>query len=164
MIAIIGVLVTVALNRLLPYMDEAERVSVLRVEGQLRSSLMMEAAERIVRGQAASITQLEGSNPFNLLAEPPKNYLGEISDGHPAQAATRHWYFEKGAQRLVYRLGEPYSLQAGDEPLQDPTFAVRVAFADNNGDGAFDVSGDEFYGIRLERVAGVAWLDGRAGN
>ncbi|MGB5624359.1 MAG: type II secretion system protein, partial [Woeseiaceae bacterium] len=49
-IALISTLIAVAVTRLLPYIDEAERVAVLRVEGQLRSSLMMEAAQRIVRG------------------------------------------------------------------------------------------------------------------
>lgn len=159
-IAIIGILVTVALDRLLPYIDEAERVSVLRVEGQLRSSLMLEAAERIARGQASSVTGLEGSNPFNLLAEPPKNYLGELTPAEQAEAAVRHWFFETDAGHLVYRLGEPFSLRAEDLPYDDPAFAVRVAFADNNGNGSFDVGGDELYGVHLERIAGAPWLEG----
>ena len=160
-IAIIGILVAVALDRLLPYVDEAERVSVLRVEGQLRSTLVMEAAERIVRGQAASITQLEGANPFNFLAEPPKNYLGELLPGERSEAAARHWYFEPAERRLVYRLGEPFSLQASSRPRQDPAFAVHVAFADNDGNGLFDFGGDELYGVHLERVAGMPWLEGK---
>ena len=163
-IAIMSILVTVALDRLLPYIDEAERVAVLRVEGQLRSTLMMEAAERIARGRGASITQLENSNPFNLLAEPPKNYLGELVAGQQAEADVRHWYFETGARQLVYRLGEPFSLRADDVTREDPAFAVRVAFADRDGNGSFDVGGDELYGVRLERVAGQPWLDGRPGD
>ncbi len=161
-IAIIGILITAALDRLLPYIDEAERVSVLRVEGQLRSTLMMEAAERIVRGEAASITQLDGSNPFNLLAEPPKNYIGELAPAQSMLPEARHWYFEAEAGHLVYRLGEPYSLRASDVPLEDPAFVVRVAFADNDRNGSFDVNGDELYGVHLERVSGMPWLDGVA--
>ena len=159
-IAIISILVAVALNRLLPYIDEAERVSVLRVEGQLRSTLVMEAAERIIRGQANSVTLLEGSNPFNLLAEPPKNYLGELLPGQQADAAARHWYFDAAERRLVYRRGEPFSLLTADQPRQDPAFEVRVAFADNDGNGFFDFGGDELYGVHFERVAGASWLEG----
>ncbi|MCP4300164.1 MAG: type II secretion system protein, partial [Gammaproteobacteria bacterium] len=59
-IALISTLIGVAVTRLLPYIDEAERVAVLRVEGQLRSSITMEAAKRIVRGQSASLSDLEG--------------------------------------------------------------------------------------------------------
>jgi len=159
-VAIISTLVAVALQRLLPYIDEAERVSVLRVEGQLRSTLMMEAAERIVRGQAGSITELEGSNPFNLLAEPPKNYLGELASAGQGPVTPRHWYFRPHDGQLVYRLGEPYSLHVDDAPGEDPAFEVRVVFADNNANGAFDVERDDLHGVRLERVAGLTWLGG----
>ncbi|MDH3531983.1 MAG: type II secretion system GspH family protein [Gammaproteobacteria bacterium] len=159
-IAIIGVLIAVAANRLLPYMDEAERVAVLRVEGQLRSSLVMEAAQRIVRGQSASISELEGSNPVKFLLEPPKNYVGELQKSEIGQAPTRHWYFEQDGQRLVYRLGEPFGLPVRDASLQDPAFVVRVAFADTNGNQVFEADRDELYGVRLQRVAGAEWLSG----
>ena len=156
-IAIISILVAVALDRLLPYMDEAERVAVLRVEGQLRSTLVMEAAQRIVRGQSASISELEGTNPVNFLLEPPKNYVGE---SQPAEAPPRHWFFDATRRRLVYRLGKAFGLDASDEPQEDPAFAVRVAFADRDGSGVFEASRDELYGVRLERVAGANWLAG----
>ena len=159
-IALISTLVAVAANRLLPYIDEAERVSVLRVEGQLRSSLMMEAAKRIVRGQFASLPELEGSNPVKFLLEPPKNYVGERLQQDTEQVPARRWYFEQDRQRLVYRLGEPFGLPVHDESLEDPAFVVRVAFADSNGDGVFEAQRDELYGVRLQRVAGAEWLSG----
>jgi len=159
-IAIVGVLLAVAANRLLPFIDEAERVAVLRVEGQLRSSLMMEAAQRIVRGRSASLSDLEGSNPVKFLLEPPKNYIGEVKNGEIGQAPERHWYFERDRQRLVYRLGQPFGLPVRDESLQDPAFVVRVAYADANGNGVFEAARDELYGVRLQRVAGADWLSG----
>ncbi|MGI9234670.1 MAG: type II secretion system protein, partial [Woeseiaceae bacterium] len=91
-IILIGTLIAVAAARLLPYIDEAERVAVLRVEGQLRSSLMMEAAKRVVRGQSASISELEGANPVKFLLEPPKNYVGERLQREIEQSPTRRWY------------------------------------------------------------------------
>ena len=48
-VCLVGILLAVALSRLLPYIDEAERVAVLTLEGQLRSTLVMVAAQRIVR-------------------------------------------------------------------------------------------------------------------
>ncbi len=163
-IVIISVLVVVAVNRLLPFIDEAERVSVLRVEGQLRSTLVMEAAKRVVRGRSATITELEGANPLNLLADLPKNYIGELQAGAAARAPPRHWYFDTGSKVLIYRLGEPYALTAVDGPQEDPAFAVRVAYADLDGDGLFEASRDELYGVRLERVGGMSWLSGVAKN
>ena len=161
-IAIISILVAVALDRLLPYLDEAERVAVLRVEGQLRSQLMMEAAERIVRGEAASLTELEGSNPVNFLLEPPKNYLGTVTE--TGDAPPRHWIFDDNRRQLVYRLGEAWSLDRNNDGLDDPAFSVRVAFDDRDGDRRFEPLNDELYGVRLERVGGNAWLAGAAPN
>jgi len=163
-IALISTLVAVAANRLLPYIDEAERVSVLRVEGQLRSSLMMEAAKRIVRGQFASLPELEGSNPVKFLLEPPKNYVGERLRRDIEQVPTRRWYYEQDGHRLVYRLGAPFGLPVHDESLQDPAFQVRIAFADANGNGIFEAQRDELYGVRLQRVAGMQWLSGGTGE
>ena len=91
-----------ALQRLLPWMDEAERVAVLRLEGQLRSTLVLEAAQRIARGRSQSITDLSGSNPVNFLLDPPNNYVGELDDGAPGGAPVRHWYFDGTNRQLVW--------------------------------------------------------------
>ncbi len=163
-IAIISILVTVALDRLLPWIDEAERVSVLRVEGQLRSTLVMEAAKRVVRGESARISELEGSNPVNFLLEPPKNYVGELQPPEAAEAPPRHWYFDATSRRLVYRLGEAFGLRPADTSAENPAFAVRVAFADMNANGLFEPRRDEFHGVSLERVAGNVWLQGSGAN
>ncbi len=163
-IAIISILVAVALDRLLPYMDEAERVAVIRLEGQLRSTLMMEAAERIVRGQSATLTQLNDRNPVNFLLEPPKNYLGELAAPPAESAPVRHWYFDTGSRRLTYRLGEPYATGRDGGMPENPAFSVRVAFADANGDGQFQPGIDELYGVRLARVAGTEWLTANGGE
>lgn len=158
-IAIISTLATVALQRLLPWMDEAERVAVLRVEGQLRSTLVMEAAQRIARGRSESITDLSGSNPVNFLLDPPNNYVGELDDGNPGSAPVRHWYFDGTTRRLVYRLGEPYAIGRSASAVDDPAFSVNVQFADRDGNGRFEASRDELYGVRLTRMAGAEWLE-----
>ncbi len=163
-IAIISILVTVALDRLLPLIDEAERVAVLRVEGQLRSTLVMEAAKRVVRGESARISELEGSNPVNFLLEPPKNYVGELETTETAGAPARHWYFDASSRRLVYRLGEAFGFRRVEETPENPAFAVRVAFTDADANGIFEPRRDEFYGVRLERVAGIDWLGGASLN
>lgn len=157
-LVLIGVFLAIALSRLLPYLDEAERVAVLRVEGQLRSSVVMEAARRIARGESASIVELDGANPVLLLLEPPRNYVGAIARADEGSAPPRHWYFDETTRHLVYRLGAPFGLPVREKATPDPEFTLRVSYADRDGSGMFEAARDELHGVRLERVAGVEWL------
>lgn len=156
-IVIISILLVVAAKRLFPYLDEAERVAVLTVESQLKNTLVMEAAQRLVRGEAASIAELEHINPMSLLLEAPGNYAGQ---GYleKAELPERRWYFNESTKRLVYKLGEPHSEAYRVHSFEDPEFEVRVFFEDRDANGIFDATSDELYGVRLLRIAGANWL------
>jgi len=160
-IAIIGILLAVAINRLLPYIDEAERVGVLTLESQIKSTLMTSAAKRIAGGKAASISELDGSNPMRLMLETPENYVGELRGYDGNSVPRRNWYFDLNTRRLVYRIGRRFGWSDDDEFMDNPEFEVRVAFDDRNGNGRFEPGTDELYGVRLQREAGAAWLVGR---
>ncbi len=155
-IVIIGVLLVMAISRLLPYLDEAERVAVLTVESQLKNTLVLEAAQRIVRGESRTIAELEQVNPMALLLEAPDNYVGEYrsADSLPE----RRWYFDPERRRLVYKVGEPYTPALRDRSWRNPEFEVRIIFQDRDADGVFDAATDELFGVRLQRMAGAEWL------
>ena len=72
-IVLISVLMAFGITRLLPYIDEAERIGVLTMESRLRSTLILVAAKRIAGGQAARIAELDGSNPMSLMLQAPAN-------------------------------------------------------------------------------------------
>jgi len=157
-ICLLGTLMVVALTRLLPFLDEAERVGVLSLEGQLRSTLVMVAAQRIVNGRTADISRLDGANPMGFLLETPSNYLGELSTADPETIPPRHWYFDLATHRLVYAPGRIYELGRTSSARDPVEFQVRVAFADRDGSGTFEPAIDELHGVRLQRVAGGGWL------
>lgn len=159
-ICVVGTLLAVALSRLLPYIDEAERVAVLTLESQLRSTLVMVAAQRIVRGETANIASLNGANPMGLLLETPSNYVGERSAAEQDQVPPRHWYFNLTNRRLAYRPGRPFGLRSPEASQDHLELEVHVAFGDRNGNGAFEPAADELHGVRLQRVAGAEWLSG----
>ena len=48
----VAILTGVALDRLLPLVGRAQRAAFLRVQGDLQSALLLEAADRITRGEA----------------------------------------------------------------------------------------------------------------
>ena len=81
-IVIISVLVAIALSRLLPYIDEAERVAVLTVESQIKITFFTSAAKRIASGRAAPIYLLNRSKAKQLMLGEPKNYFGELRGSH----------------------------------------------------------------------------------
>lgn len=156
-IVLIGILLVVAIDRLMPYLDEAERVAVLSVESQLKNTLTLEAAKRIVAGRSASIAELEDTNPMDLLLEAPDNYGGETTQA-PDQLSERRWYFDPQRRRLFYRTGEPYVGNGRDIPRVNPEFEVRVIYQDRDADGVFNAAKDELFGVRLVRTAGTEWL------
>lgn len=146
-IVLIGVLIAVALDRLLPWIDEAERVAVMRLEGELRSALMLEAARHIARGDRAGLEQLHGANPMALLLERPRNYLGEYSATEGMHVPDRYWFFDRERRELVYQPSGPKVSEALRLALR-----AEVAYADRNGSGAFEPASDEFHGVRLIRA------------
>lgn len=156
-VVLIGILLVVALSRLLPYIDEAERVAVKTLEATIRNALVLEAAKRIAGGRANTLVSLEGSNPMALMLETPDNYLGELSEPDLENVPGRHWYFDTGTRRLVYRPGSALGSHHGDELLE---LTVQVAFADRDGDGVFKPGTDQLFGVRLQRAAGAEWLLG----
>lgn len=160
-IALIGILLSVAINRLLPYIDDAERVGVVTLESQIKSALMLSAAKRIAGGRSESISELNGSNPMRLMLDTPQNYVGELSGGESASAPRRNWYFDLDTRRLVYRKGRPFGPSGEREFMDNPEFEVRIAFDDRNRNGRFEPGIDELYGVRLQRAAGTAWLAAR---
>ena len=156
-ITLISILIAVALDRLLPYIREAERVAVLRLEADIRNTLVVEAAKRIAGGRSSSLSALAGSNPMGLMLEAPSNYLGEKKSPGLEDIPARHWYFDTATGRLVYRMSQPDSIAR--DALE---FEVRVAYEDSNDSGVFEYGHDELYGIRLHRHAGTEWLKGEA--
>lgn len=147
-IALIGMLISIALSKLAGYVEEAERVAVLNVEGRLRNALVLETAQRILDSARPGLVELERSNPMRLMLETPYNYAGELAGGAAANVQGRHWYFDRDERELVYRRGG--RLPADGQ--RDIRYRVRVAFHDRDGDGVFAASRDELLGVRLLRL------------
>jgi prepilin-type N-terminal cleavage/methylation domain-containing protein len=158
-ICLIGILLAVAIVRLVPFTVEAERVAVLTLEGQMRSTVMMAAAQRIARGESASIATLNGANPMDFMLEVPGNYIGELNSAGLATDSSGHWFFDVKKRRLVYRPRQGFTFRSAEDPVKQLEFEVRVAFADRDANGTFEPGTDELYGVRLLRAAGDEWLN-----
>ncbi|KQZ26928.1 hypothetical protein [Duganella sp. Root1480D1] len=96
------VLLTVFLSKVSFYTKSAEERAIDVTLSQLRAAVEMHR----LRSTAAATT-LEGSNPMQLLAVKPANYLGEFAsrDSAPVQPGT--WFFDRQSEELVYVLLAP---------------------------------------------------------
>lgn len=156
-VVLISFLVTLAISRLLAVQVDAERVTMETVTGTLRSAIGMKVAESIVKYQVPGLAKLAGSNPMDLLAETPHNYLGEFDGVDPATLQDGSWYFDKRAKTLDYLVRNKGFFTGGAPNPPRARFAVRLVYADRNGNGVFDPGVDEVQGLRLSPVEPYAW-------
>ena len=156
-IVIISVLMVFAMSRLLALMADAERASMETVAGTLRSAIGMKIAESIVKSKVSELPGFEGSNPMALLAETPRNYLGELDGADPATLEDGNWYFDKRDKTLVYLVRHKGYFSGG---LADPPrarFSLTLVYSDRKGNGVFDPGVDEIQGLRLGPVEKYSW-------
>lgn len=156
-IVIVAFMVTIAIARLMALYADAERVSMETVAGTLRSALGMKVAESIVRHELATLPAMEGSNPMDRLAEPPKNYLGAFDKPDPAQLEDGNWYFDKGEGTVVYLVRSTSRFAGGLPNPPRARFKVRLVYKDTNGNGKYDAGVDAAEGLRLSAVEPYQW-------
>jgi MSHA pilin protein MshA len=152
-IIIIALLLKVAIDKMLGYMVDAERVAVQGVVGGLRSAMTIEVAYRIMKDRSDSLADLVGTNPMKLAAEVPDNYLGELAGG---AGAPGYWYFDSDAHVLVYRVRNARYFEASDGGDR-ARFRVEPVYQDRNGNGAYDRGIDALQGLRLAPLAQYRW-------
>ena len=155
----VAILMGVALDRLLPLVGRAQRAAFVETQRELQSALMLEAAERITRGESATLPELAGANPMALLLTPPANYVGALAKPRPEDVPPASWYFDDATKTLAYRVGKHTRFAAKDGP--DRLIELRVAFVfdDRDADGLFDAVRDDFGGLKLEPVHAYDWPD-----
>lgn len=157
-IVIISVLMVLAISRLLALQVDAERVTMEMVVGTLRSTIGMKVAESIVKSKVSDLKFFEGSNPMDLLAEVPRNYLGEKEDVDPLKLEDGNWYFDKREKALVYLVRNKGFFEGGVANPPRARFSVRLIYSDINSNGVFDQGIDKVEGLRLNSVEPYSWL------
>ena len=123
-VAIVAVLITVALDRLLRYAELAERAAMEQSVSAMKSALGLRFAALYLRGRVGSIQALPEENPMDWLAERPPGYLGELWQPALATLERPSWYFDRARKQLVYVPLRTRYLVTGKE--NDPRISYRV--------------------------------------
>jgi prepilin-type N-terminal cleavage/methylation domain-containing protein len=156
-IVVVGLLVTVAVERLLKLRFEAERTMVQSVTSALRSALYIEFTAAATSGRMARLDSAGGSNPMLLLAERPDTYAGEFFGADPMLFEPGTWYFDTRDRTLVYMVRFPERFVT---PLGGPARArlkVEPDYDDLDRNSRFDPGRDPVRGLKLVPVEAFYW-------
>lgn len=156
-IVIVSILMVIAISRLLALQVDAERVVMESTAGALRSALGIKVAESIVKHKIAGLPAYEGSNPMNLLAEVPGNYLGEMEGTDPHALEKGSWYFDKLAKSLVYIVDNTGYFSGGMDDPPRARFRVRLVYTDVDANGVFDNGIDSVEGLQFVALESYRW-------
>ncbi len=144
-ITIISTLVVVALGRFYKLMIDVERTSMEHDLGVMRSAIGLQVAGHFIAGDMAGLEQLTESNPMELLAEKPNNYLGAFSSYDLDQLETGSWIYDENAKILIYLVRNHVYFESA---LENP---ARVRFK------IFPVYSDRITGIGKHRyISGLS--------
>lgn len=156
-IVIVALLASLALARLLTLQADAERVAMQTTLRIVNSALGMTVAKALVEQDFERIHALERSNPMERLAKLPENYLGALAEPNPAALPDAHWYYDTDAGELVYLVRHVERFSGGLHRPARARFAVRLVYADRNGNGSFEDGTDRIEGVRLAAVEPYQW-------
>lgn len=123
-VAVIGVLMTVLLQRVFYYQGEAERVAVEHTVANLRAALEIKVAEGKLPGGSVNLTNLTEENPLNLLKNKPANYAGELFQPSDSDIGEGNWCFDRHDKSLIYLLNNGISF--GDAQSKRLKFKVKL--------------------------------------
>jgi general secretion pathway protein G len=100
--AVVALVLAVFLERLLYYMELAERTSVEVTVRHVNSALDLRLAYGMLAAQSPSDSVASARNPFALAAMSPSNFLGEMDSPSLGDLERGNWVFDRTQRELIY--------------------------------------------------------------
>jgi prepilin-type N-terminal cleavage/methylation domain-containing protein len=154
-ITIISVLGVVALNRYYKLLVDVERTSMEHDLGVMRSAISMQFAGYYVAGNLAGLGKLVDSNPMDLLAETPNNYLGVISHYQIEDIEKGSWFYDSKEQTLIYLVRNQLYFETELTEPQRARFKIYPIYSDRVKGG---VKAKSISGLTLKAIEPYRWL------
>ena len=122
-VAVVGMLATIALDRLIWFQGQAEKANMEYTASMIKSGLWMSAASLMMAERSEEIANLAKRNPIDLLAQKPENYLGALDGTNLAVLQRGKWFYDTKQQQVIYVVDQRYNFK----PEVANDFAVRYA-------------------------------------
>ena len=107
LMVVVGLIVALAgtlLNALHRQQEEAEKLGMELTVMAMRTGLLSEMAERLIKGKDSDGSDLVGVNPTRWLKSPPQGYMGEYKDIGENLLPPGSWFFDQSTGEIVYKL------------------------------------------------------------
>jgi hypothetical protein len=99
-LSVIGILATWLLHSLNDAQTDIEKVMLETELSNLRLSITEVWVQKSIENKSLNLAAFKDSNPMLLIAEKPKNYIGEHAQTPKSDQAI--WYFDTQKKCLVY--------------------------------------------------------------
>jgi len=103
--ALVAVLTSVLMARLLAWREQSERAAAYHVVGALRTALAARAAQVGMTQGEGGLMALAQENPMTWLSRTPANYLGEYYAPDLRSLRRGAWYFDRTDKTVNYLFG-----------------------------------------------------------
>lgn len=154
-ISIISILGVVALNYYYKLMVDVERTSMAHDLGVMRSAIGIQVAGHFVSGNMAGLNKLIDSNPMDLLAEKPNNYLGVISHYKLEEIEKGSWFYDNRSQTLIYLVRNQLYFETELAQPARARFKVFPVYSDREHKGGVK---KYLSGLTLKEIEPYRWL------
>jgi len=150
-IIMVAFLFLIAMDRLLPLRGQAEAASVTVSIGVMQAALGNRIAATVLKEGFAALPQYVGSNPVDLLAKPPKGYLGAQPEVDLDALPPGSWVFDESRGTLIYRVryGEYFEGSLRDPPRGE--WRIEARYADDS------TRPEDLRSVLLVPLAEVRW-------
>ena len=154
-VAVVGILATIALDRLIWYQGQAEKANMEYTASMIKSGLRMSAASLMMAERSEEIANLAKRNPIDLLAQKPENYLGALDGTNLAVLQRGKWFYDTSRQQVIYVIDQRYNFR----PAVTDDFTVRYGVKVVYGEMELTQSNRLGYiaGITLAPLSNYAW-------
>lgn len=146
-VAIVGVLATLLLGRLLAYAEAAEKAGMESTLAQVHQALYGKVALLAMRGEYDELEMLPSRNPFAGSAGLGSSYVGEFDGGPMDASVSGIWYFDRSRSELVYRPRLTGHLAVPEGEVPELRYRIELT----------KVSGRNYTGVAVRPVASYKW-------
>jgi general secretion pathway protein G len=150
-----SILFATLVNRYREFPGEAERANFTAILAQMRTGVNLQMMDMIASADFGRGEELAGSNPMDLMLQPPSNYVGSFASVDINTMPRRVWYFDRSRGELVYLADDSQNLYVERNGASQPDAHIR--FRITNVQAADAPAGQGWQGLTLAPVEPYQW-------